>query len=165
MEDIETVTHGRYAMNALRLILFFAVLLALPGTASAQELSAGQTVYVPVYSHIYHGAKARPFQLAVTLSIRNTDLKESITLTSVDYYDTLGKLVKVHLIKPERVGPLSTKEILVEENDASGGSGANFVVRWRAEKQVNAPIIEAVMIGSQSQQGISFRCVGRVVQE
>ncbi|MGE4292544.1 MAG: DUF3124 domain-containing protein [Desulfovibrio sp.] len=153
-------------MNVLRLLIISIVLLALfAGAADAQELSTGQTVYVPVYSHVYHGSKARPFQLAVTLSIRNTDPKNAVTLTSVDYYDTLGKLVKVHLLAPERLGPLATREILVDESDATGGSGANFVVRWRADKEVNTPIIETVMIGTQGQQGISFRCLGRAVRE
>lgn len=152
-------------MNALRLLLILAVLTALPGAAVAQELSAGQTVYVPVYSHVYHGSKVRPFQLAVTLSIRNIDPGNAIVLTGVDYYDTSGKLVKVHLPAPERLGPLATREFLVDESDSSGGSGANFVVRWRADHDVNTPIIETVMIGTQGQQGISFRCLGRAVAE
>ncbi|MEF2144862.1 MAG: DUF3124 domain-containing protein [Desulfovibrionaceae bacterium] len=149
----------RYLMVVLCGLLFWSA------PAFAEELSSGQTVYVPAYSHIYHGSKARPFQLAVTLSVRNTDVKESITLTSLDFYDTQGKLLKVHLLQPEKLGPLATREVLVDERDVSGGSGANFIVRWRAEKPVNPPIVEAVMIGTQSQQGISFRCVGRVVQE
>jgi hypothetical protein len=73
--------------------------------------------------------------------------------------------VKVHLIKPVRLPPLATHEILVDERDSLGGSGANFIVRWQSDQEVNVPIIESVMIGTQSQQGISFRCVGRPVQE
>jgi hypothetical protein len=153
-------------MSVLRFAIVFALLLAAwPGSVFAQDLSTGQTVYVPAYSHIYHGSKSRPFDLAVTLSIRNTDPRNAVMLTSVDYYDTQGKLVKVHLLKPERLGPLATREILVDESDSSGGSGANFVVRWSADKAVNAPIIETVMIGTQGQQGISFRCLGREILE
>jgi hypothetical protein len=131
-------------MSVLRFAIVFALLLAAwPGSVFAQDLSTGQTVYVPAYSHIYHGSKSRPFDLAVTLSIRNTDPR----------------------LKPERLGPLATREILVDESDSSGGSGANFVVRWSADKAVNAPIIETVMIGTQGQQGISFRCLGREILE
>ena len=43
-------------------------------------LSAGQTVYVPIYSHIYSGNKARPFDLAAILSIRNTDMDNTVNL-------------------------------------------------------------------------------------
>jgi len=35
--------------------------------------AAGQTIYVPVYSHVHTSSDARPFDLAVTLSVRNTD--------------------------------------------------------------------------------------------
>ena len=58
------------------------------------KLSDGQTVYVPIYSHIYSGIKARPFDLAATLSIRNTDPTHAITLLAVTYYDSDGKLVQ-----------------------------------------------------------------------
>jgi len=47
--------------------------------------SAGETVYVPVYSHICTEDRQRPFNLAVTLSVRNTDPAKSMSLTSVDY--------------------------------------------------------------------------------
>ncbi|MBU2627056.1 MAG: DUF3124 domain-containing protein, partial [Proteobacteria bacterium] len=41
-----------------------------------KELSYGQTIYVPAYSHIYIGDRERPFLLTVTLSIRNIDPKK-----------------------------------------------------------------------------------------
>ena len=53
------------------------------GSADDIPLSTGQTVYVPIYSHIYSGLKGRPFELAATLSIRNTDPQSPITITSV----------------------------------------------------------------------------------
>jgi hypothetical protein len=58
------------------------------------ELSTGQTVYVPVYSNVFSGPKALPFNLAVMLSMRNVDINHSIIFTSVDYYDNDGKLLK-----------------------------------------------------------------------
>jgi len=64
-----------------------------------------------------------------------------------------------------RLAPLATTEFFVPEQDSSGGSGANFIVEWVAEKkQVNTPIIEAVMISTSGQQGISFVRSGQVVQ-
>ena len=42
----------------------------------------GQTVYVPAYSHVYHGAGA-PYLLTITLSVRNTSLDSEISVTSV----------------------------------------------------------------------------------
>jgi len=58
------------------LLSFISLLSSLPLYAeSIIELSHGQTIYVPVYSHIYSGNKERPFFLTVTLSIRNIDPK------------------------------------------------------------------------------------------
>src|SRR5262245_10022886 len=48
---------------------------------------AGQTVYVPAYSSVYTSDRADRFDLAVTLSIRNTDANHSIVVTSARYYD------------------------------------------------------------------------------
>ncbi|MBT8364361.1 MAG: DUF3124 domain-containing protein, partial [Deltaproteobacteria bacterium] len=48
------------------------------------------------------------------------------------------------------------------EDDKAGGSGANFIVVWKSESQVNPPIIEGVMIGTHSGQGISFVSRGQV---
>ncbi|MEJ2475807.1 MAG: DUF3124 domain-containing protein, partial [Desulfobacterales bacterium] len=40
---------------------------------SADELTQGQKVYVPIYSHIYSGDKENPFLLTAILSVRNID--------------------------------------------------------------------------------------------
>ena len=128
-------------------------------------LSAGQTVYVPIYSHIYSGLKGRPFSLAATLSIRNTDPKHAITLMSVKYFDSEGKLVKEYLDKPSELSAMATTRYILTESDTTGGSGANFLVKWQSSTKVNPPIIEAVMIGTRSGQGLSFVSRGQVIQE
>lgn len=155
-------------ITAKPLSLAFLVLLLVfgnPVSGEAAEKSSGQTVYVPVYSHIYSGNRERPFYLAVTLSIRNTDTAGSITLHAVDYYDSSGKLVKPYLEKQQVLGPMASLRYVVGESDTTGGSGANFIVRWEAENSVNQPIIESVMIGTQSQQGISFTSRGQIISD
>lgn len=127
--------------------------------------SKGQTVYVPVYSHIYSGDKEIPFNLAVTLSIRNTDPKQSITVTSVDYHDSNGKLLANYLKAPAKIGAMASIRYVVKASDKAGGSGANFMVKWESIKKVNFPIIESIMIGTQNQQGVSFTSRGQVVEE
>ena len=148
-------------------LLIFLVGLLAPVDISAEEitLSSGQTVYVPVYSHIYSGVKGRPFDLAATLSLRNTNLQNPITLVSVKYYDSAGKLVKDHLSGPKQLNALVSGRYIIPEGDKTGGSGANFIVVWKADRQVNPPIIEAVMIGTHSGQGISFVSKGQVIKE
>lgn len=124
----------------------------------------GQIVYVPAYSHIYHDDGA-PYLLTITLSVRNTSLDHKIIVNSVRYFDTNGKEVKSYLAKPLPLSPLATTEFLVERDDVTGGSGANFLVEWVAEQEVTEPIIEAVMIDTKGQQGISFARSGRSVRE
>jgi hypothetical protein len=159
-------------MRKLKNLLYFSLLIAachvfggfcVPGTAEAQVLSQGQTVYVPIYSHVYSGDRERPFLLAAILSIRNTDLKHGITVLAADYYDTEGNPVRKYLEKPVRLGPLASLRYVVGESDKSGGSGAKFIVRWQSDVQVNAPIVEGVMIGTQLGQGISFVSRGQVI--
>ncbi len=123
-------------------------------------LVSAQTVYVPAYSHIY-ARGGKPHLLETTLSIRNTDPENSILLKSVDYYDTQGKLVKKYLDKTVKLAPLQTTAYLVKKKDERGGSGANFIVKWGAEKPVYEPIIEAVMVGASDNQHISFISQGR----
>ena len=128
-------------------------------------LSAGQTVYVPIYSHIYSGLKEKPFSLAATLSIRNTDRKHPITLVSVKFYDSAGKLIKEYVDKPTELKAMASTRYILTESDTGGGSGANFLVQWRSQMRVNPPLIEGVMIGTRSGQGISFVSRGQVISE
>lgn len=124
----------------------------------------GQIVYVPAYSHIYHG-KGNPYLLTITLSVRNTDLDDEIIVKSVRYFDTAGREIKSYLKKPVRLPALGTTEIVVERDDATGGSGANFLVEWFALRPATEPIVEAVMIDTNSQQGISFARRGSVISQ
>ena len=145
--------------------LIFLAAICLPVSlyaADAQRgLSQGQILYVPAYSDIYIGDSERPFQLTITLSLRNIDPKYQIAIESVKYYETKGEFVKSYIDQPVTLEALETLRFVIPEKDKSGGSGANFIVVWKSEKMVNPPIIESVMIGSRSQQGISFASRGQ----
>lgn len=123
----------------------------------------GETVYVPVYSHIYQQNRSRTFNLTATLSIRNTDLNAPITIKKVNYFDSDGNLIHRYLDTPKTIGPLSSTSFVVEEEDLRGGVGANYLVLWEAEQTVTKPVFEAVMISTAQNQGISFVSVGRVI--
>ena len=144
----------------------FVVLLACPaGAESTPRTAKGQKVYVPAYSHIYQGVKGRPFNLAVMLSIRNVDDANPITVTMIKYYDDQGKLVKDYLTEPMTIVPMGTREIYIPDQDSPTGSGANFIVRWKSSNKISIPIVQTVMIGTASTQGISFICDGVVLEE
>jgi hypothetical protein len=127
--------------------------------------ATGQAIYVPVYSQIATGDRAHPFDLAITLSVRNTDRAHPILVASVRYYDQGGQLVRDYLKKPLRVAPLASTEFFVQEKDASGGMSSSFLVEWVAERAVSDPVVEAVMIGTAGMQGISFTSPGRVISD
>lgn len=135
------------------------------GSFSRASGSTGQMVYVPVYSHIYQQDRQKTFNLTTTLSFRNTDPYRSLTLTEVSYYDLEGNLVQRYLNKARTVNPLASTSFVVEERDLRGGVGANFIIKWRSAQPVNPPIVEAIMISTSQQQGISFLSVGRVLEE
>ncbi|MEE4362751.1 MAG: DUF3124 domain-containing protein [Desulfotignum sp.] len=149
--------------------IIFVFLMAM-GTSVAEDrkmifLSKGQVIYVPVYSHIYIGNRERPFLLAVTLSIRNTDLNNPVVVKKATYYNSQGKLLEEYINTPVTLEKMSATRFVVHESDKSGGSGASFLVEWESEKPVSPPIIETVMIGAQTQQGISFTSRGQVIKE
>jgi hypothetical protein len=144
--------------------LYLIFCAGLPEAGADMQLFKGQTVYVPVYSHIYSGDREQPFYLAATLSIRNTDRRHSIRITAVDYYDSEGKFLKHYLDQPVHLKAMATRRVVVPESDKSGGSGAKFIVAWQSDQPVAEPLIESVMISTKTQQGISFTSRGRVLE-
>ncbi|PHR28468.1 MAG: hypothetical protein COA36_06215 [Desulfotalea sp.] len=158
---LQTIKHVSYTL--LLMVLCF---LTSPGLLAAEpiSLSQGQDIYVPAYSHIYHGNRETPLLLSVTLSIRNIDANNSITITKVNYHETAGTLVKQYISKPLTLGPLGSERFIVPQKDNTGGSGANFIVTWTSDRPTNPPIMETVMIGTQSQLGISFTSRGQPLQ-
>ncbi|QTN40018.1 DUF3124 domain-containing protein [Cryomorphaceae bacterium] len=123
------------------------------------SLDRGVT-YVPVYSGIYSQTEKRLHALTVTASIRNTSVKDTLFLTSANYYDTHGNLVQEHLTKPVYLLPMETVEIVINESDESGGPGSNFLIEWKHEAGSPEPLMETVMISTSGQQGISFTSRG-----
>ncbi|MHC1728774.1 MAG: DUF3124 domain-containing protein [Syntrophobacteraceae bacterium] len=158
---------GSRSMLLTAVCLWFLACFFVSGghAASESKLSSGQTVYVPVYSHIYHGDRGRTLNLTITLSIRNIDPARSITVNSVNYHDSRGKLIKGFAQKPVELAPLASTYYLVEESDVTGGDAPSFLVRWKADHKVNPPIVEGIMIGTASNQGISFVLPGQVIEE
>ncbi len=151
--------------TAIAIVVGF-IMIAAQGTIAADaQIPKGQTLYVPVYSHIYSGDRERPVYLAVTLSIRNTDPTHAIQVTTVDYYDSEGRRLQHYLKAPVALPPLATVRYVVKESDKAGGSGANFLVRWQSAEPANPPLVESIMISTASQLGISFTSRGVPIVE
>lgn len=116
-------------------------------------------VYVPVYSNIYQRTRNERTALTSTLSIHNTSETDTLFITRIDYFNTEGELVKKHLESAIYVNTFETIEYVVDQQDNSGGSGANFVIEWHGSKKLN-PLFQAVMIGGLGNKTFSFTTEG-----
>ncbi len=112
--------------------------------------------YLPVYSHVYHIYEHRTFDLTSTISIRNVSPADTLYLLKADYHNTVGDNIRQYLEAPIYLRPLETLEIIIEEKDIEGGSGANFIFDWAMQTGKNPPLFEAVNISTHGQQGLSF---------
>jgi len=151
---------------ALTILVFGATTSAMAG----EELSAGQTLYLPVYSKIWHGDRIEgkePIDRLVSalVSVRNTSLKTPIRVTSARYYSTEGKLLKEYLPKPATIGTMGTLELFVERKESDGGSGANFIIQWDSTSPTNPPMVEAVHADIRNgQQALTFITTAHAIQ-
>ena len=103
-----------------RFMAFALFLICVAGSAQAESQtrrSKGESLYVSVYSNVYSGPKAKAFELATMLSIRNTDPKYAITIVKADYYDNNGKLVEGYVKEEMVLGPLASKYIYIKEDE------------------------------------------------
>lgn len=158
--------------SALRWVLFFALFSASTVTIAqeARPLSKGQTLYLPIYSHMLYGnlgksGKASHALLSALVSIRNTDGKRALRLHSARYYDTHGKLLQERVTAPITLPPYGTMELFVELNDASGGSGANFIIQWDAEQPINPPLVESLHANMDGGKAVIFTTQAVTVSE
>lgn len=105
-------------------------------------------IYVPIYSDIYVSANNQSKLLTSILSIRNTSFKDTIYISTIDYYNTGGELVRSYIDRSIHLNPMATIDYVVEQEDDKGGSGANFIIKLAAKTTKVKPIIQAVMISA-----------------
>ncbi|WP_299107553.1 DUF3124 domain-containing protein [uncultured Winogradskyella sp.] len=118
-------------------------------------LTSGHS-YLSVYSQIYSYSQHKTYNLTAMVSLRNVSMTDTIYLTTADYYDTHGTLLKSYIKNPVYLAPLETVEIVIDESDISGGTGSNFLFDWKIPKGVPEPLFEGVMTSTAGQQGLSF---------
>lgn len=171
---MKSVFSLRRPITAIAAIAVACGLAVVPAASMAQSqeapaLSKGQTLYLPIYSHIYHGdpdrsGKAEETLTSAHISIRNTDAGGAIRVTSARYYDTAGKLLKEYVTAPRAIGPLGTLELFVPRADVTGGSGANFIITWTSDSSVNPPLVEALHADVRASRSLVFITTGQVVK-
>ena len=104
---------------------------------------AGGVIMPNLVSPVDSVSKVSEYREAIIESTSGLDFKPFMTLFFKEY----------------------SRDELIKAKDKSGGSGAKFVVRWKSKVLSNAPLIEAIMISTQSGQGISFVSRGRAIHE
>jgi hypothetical protein len=129
------------------------------GYSLPDSLTSGST-YLSVYSQIYGMTEHRTYDLTATISMRNTNRSDSIFLLKAEYYNTEGELIRTYFNKPVFLAPMETVEIVIDEVDQEGGTGANFMFDWKIHPESNEPYFECVMISTSGQQGLSFSTKG-----
>lgn len=127
--------------------------------AQPDSLAHGST-YLSIYSEIYDRNVQITHALTATVSMRNKSSTDSVYIHRADYYSTDGTLIRTYFDYPIYIRPLETIEIVIDQSDKEGGSGANFIFEWSAKKGALEPFFEAVMISTTGQQGISFTTQG-----
>ncbi len=127
------------------------------------SLASGMT-YLSVYSQIYSQTEHKSHNLTATVSLRNTNLSDTVFVTKAEYFNTEGHSVRTYFEDPIYLAPMETVEIVIAEMDKQGGTGGNFLFTWKTRPGKNEPLFEAVMITTSMHQGLSFSTVGKRIQ-
>ena len=174
------VSHMPYLLKMKNLICLLPLLLLFIACDDSKEVSSVNPVnwearalkvrksdslvtgstYLSVYSQIYSETEHRTHPLTGTVSIRNANREDSIFISKAEYFDTSGESIRTYFDKPIFLKPMETVEIVIDQEDLSGGSGANFIFDWFVKPGIHKPIFECVMISTYGQQGLSFMTHG-----
>lgn len=150
--------------------MLIGILLMLTGGLALGQIppgrAVGQNLYLPIYSHIWHGDMTDDGQrtrtlVSVSVSIRNTDPVVPIRISSAQYYDTEGRKIKEYVTSPKTIGPMGTYELFISRSDDTGGSGANFLISWKADKPASPPIVEGIHANLPAGRSIAFTTTAR----
>lgn len=170
-------------VSAFCLMFVFAA-----STSNADEFSKGQTVYVPATLLSLPSPSGGTQSFLTRVIIRNLDVNNHITLTSVAFYDSIGNLATLYLqgvpfsdfvSGSVTINPLSSDSFLVSPfmtaplgepfpswvTDAGGGRPF-FIVKWEANNKVVAPYIEGatIVLNNGIYNGFGYR-KGVVLEE
>jgi hypothetical protein len=127
------------------------------------SLLSGKT-YLSIYSHIYSFSMEKSQNLTAMVSLKNVSDTDTIYISKADYFSTEGQLIRHYFKKPIFLKPLETVEIVIDETDNHGGSGANFIFEWSTKPKTPEPIFEAVMTSLRGSQGLSFTTLGKRIE-
>ncbi len=123
------------------------------------------TTYLSIYSQIYSQTEHRTHNLTATISMRNANKSDTIYINKAEYFDTKGNSIRTYFDRPIFIAPMETVEIVIDEKDQEGGTGANFLFDWVIKQNTNEPFFEGIMISTSGQQGLSFTTQGKRINQ
>ena len=136
----------------ISVVLCLILLATTAFAAKPVDVSRGQLVFVGAsyndLSYMRDGQVINQFT-TTKLFIRNIDLERPITVLSVDFYGPDGALVHEYVDTPIVIDPLTAAEfvtsfpVLGRPVFEAGEGVPCFLVKWKANKLVNEPIIAA----------------------
>jgi len=134
-----------------------------PDKNSSVDLQKKETLYIPVYSHVYT-SNDKYERMGITLSIRNTDSLQKMLIQHISYYSTTGDLIEVFIDTAHILKPMASIDFIVDLRDMRGGSGANFIIEWAGSENLSTPIIQAVMVNNSGNRAFSFITNGYTIK-
>ncbi|RDK85537.1 DUF3124 domain-containing protein [Marinirhabdus gelatinilytica] len=112
--------------------------------------------YLSIYSQIYSLSEHTTHNLTAMVSMRNTSEEDTIYILRAEYFDSHGRSIRNYFKNPIYLAPLETTDIVIDELDITGGTGANFIFEWNKPHKSPEPLFEGVMNSTMGQQGLSF---------
>lgn len=129
-------------------------------TIVSDSLEKGRT-FLSIYSQIYLRSENDQSDLTATVSLHNPNVDEQIYFDKAVYYNTHGEAIRTYFDNTIYINPLETVQIVIDGIDQEGGTGANFIFDWKIKPETDEPIIEAIMISSNNNLGVSFVTTGK----
>jgi len=177
---VENNAHSKIRFKMKTILYLVTIIMLLTGCETQTEISSFNPVnwekrkaklpaganliegstYLSIYSEVYERSEKTTHNLTATVSMKNITSKDTMYILSAKYYNTKGDLIRSYFETPVYINPLETIEIVVDQEDTSGGTGANFIFEWATGEGIHEPYFEAVMISTSGQLGISFTTQG-----
>jgi hypothetical protein len=120
------------------------------------DLPNRDTIYIPIYSEVNIEQNTRKLGLTVTVSVRNTSIKDTIYIEDINHYNSQGELVHKYLNDIVFLTPMQSIAYVIEGTDIAGEVEQSFIVNWGATSSKLKPIFQSVMISNHGPQGISL---------
>ncbi|MDX1462529.1 MAG: DUF3124 domain-containing protein [Marinirhabdus sp.] len=129
----------------------------------SDSLIQGST-FLSIYSQIYIRREQEQTDLTATVSLHNPNSSDTLFIDKTVYYNTNGKPIRTYFDRTIFIRPMETVQIVIDDLDNEGGTGANFLFDWQMRPGTTEPLFEAVMISTYGQQGISFVTQGKRIK-